>query len=79
MEDQAKDVRDGVDDAKDLFVKDPDFASWPKSQRAKAEKAFEEVAKAKAKLKFIEGPGAALAEGQKKTKEARTQKTPKTS
>jgi len=76
VEDHAKDVREGVDDAKDMFVKDPDFASWAKSQRSKAEKGLDEVAKAKVKLKFIEGPGAALLEAQKKSKEARTQKSP---
>jgi len=74
VEDQAKDVREGVDDAKDMFVKDPDFASWAKSQRAKAEKALDEVTKAKAKLRFIEGPGAQLLDGQKKVKEAKTLK-----
>ena len=72
VEDPAKDVRDGVDDAKDLFVRDPDFALWAKSQRAKAEKALEEVARAKAKLKLIEGPGGAWLEAQKLIKDARS-------
>ncbi len=76
VESPAKDVREGVDDAKDLFVKDPDFASWAKSQRSKADKGLEEVARAKVRLKFIEGPGGALLEAQKKTKDARAQKAP---
>ncbi|MFT3837540.1 MAG: hypothetical protein QM723_11145 [Myxococcaceae bacterium] len=74
VEDQAKDVREGVDDAKDMFVKDPAFASWAKSQRAKSEKALDEVTKAKAKLRFIETQGQQLADAQAKVKESRTEK-----
>lgn len=74
VEDQAKDVREGVDDAKDMFVKDPAFASWAKSQRSKSEKALDEVTKAKAKLRFIETQGQQLSDAQAKVKESRTEK-----
>jgi hypothetical protein len=75
VEDDAKKVREGVDDAKDMFVKDPSFASWAKSQRAKAEKALDEVTKAKARLRFIEGAGQQLLDAQSKAKEARALKS----
>jgi hypothetical protein len=74
VEEQAKDVREGVDDAKDMFVKDPAFASWAKSQRNKAEKALDEVTKARARLRFIDTQGKQLLDAQAAIKDSRTQK-----
>lgn len=76
IEKLAADVKDGVDDDKDLFEKDKDFAQWAKSQKGKAEKALESVVKGKKALAFVEGPGAAMKEGLDKQKEARAQKDP---
>lgn len=76
IEKLADDVKEGVDDDKDLFEKDKDFAQWAKSQKGKADKALEAMAKGKKALAFIEGAGAAMKDGLAAQKDARTKKDP---
>lgn len=63
VESKAKAVREAVDDALDLFVKDVDFAAWAKSQRNKVDKALEGVARSKKGVSFLDGPVADWKEG----------------
>lgn len=67
-------AREDIDDAKDLFAKNDDFAAWAKGQRIKTDRALDAVKTAKKKVKFLEGPAALRAEGAKLFKEAKKTK-----
>lgn len=56
LEDEAKDLKEAVDDEQDLFAKDADFAAWAKSQRHKVDKALEAAGRARKAVSFVEGP-----------------------
>jgi hypothetical protein len=74
VEKAAKAARDDIDDAKDLFAKNADFAAWAKSQRKKTDNAMEALKPARKKVKFLEGPVAAKIEGARLFKDSKKEK-----
>jgi hypothetical protein len=73
---KASDLKEEIDDEKDLFEKDKDFANWAKSHLARAEKSADIVARGRRGLAFLSGPVEAHAEAVKLRKEAKSQKLP---
>jgi hypothetical protein len=76
VDDAADDVKDELEDEKDLFDKDKDFATWARSHQVKSEKALEAVARGKKALAFMTGVGESLIEASKLQKDASAQKKP---
>ncbi len=76
IEEQAVDVRKRLEDEKELCDKNKDFGQWARSQRERAEKALEAVAKGRRALTFLDGPAAAMQDGLKLHKEALAKKAP---
>jgi hypothetical protein len=76
VEKAAKSAHEDIEDTKDIFAKNADFAAWAKSQRTKAERALEAVKTARKKVKFLEGPVALRTDAAKLFKDSKKEKDP---
>lgn len=76
VEKAAERARGDIDDARDLFARNADFAAWAKGQRIKTDRAVDAVKTAKKKVAFLEGPVALRAEGARLFKESKKAKAP---
>lgn len=74
VEKAAQRAREDLDEVKDLLSKNADFAAWARGQRVKTDRAIDSLKLAKKKVKFLEGPVVARAEGGKLFKESKKAK-----